>query len=37
MLFAGAGYNVQLYDLNADQLKAALADIDSQLKLLHVN
>ncbi|XP_060525396.1 lambda-crystallin homolog isoform X3 [Cylas formicarius] len=37
MLFAGAQYNVYLYDIDEQQIEVALADIGQQLKLLEGN
>lgn len=37
MLFVGAGYDVCLYDLSADQLTTAKIDIEKQLYELEVN
>jgi len=37
MLFVGAGYDVCLYDLSAEQLTAAKIDIEKQLKELERN
>lgn len=37
MLFAGAGYNVCLYDLNKDLVDLALKDIEDQLQVLEQN
>ena len=34
MIFASAGFNVKLYDIAQNQVKAALEDIASQLKIL---
>ena len=34
MIFASAGFNVKIYDIAQDQIKAALDDIASQLKIL---
>lgn len=37
MLFAGAGYNVSLYDENPQQVISALAEIEKQLDFLETN
>ncbi|XP_018564768.1 lambda-crystallin homolog [Anoplophora glabripennis] len=37
MLFAGANYNVVIYDVDQNQIKNALADIKQQLKMLEEN
>ena len=34
MIFASAGFNVKLFDIAESQVKAALEDIASQLKIL---
>lgn len=34
MIFASAGFNVRIYDIAQAQIKAALEDIASQLRIL---